>query len=209
MNELASLIRSAIAESLRGVNTGLPGRIVDFDPSSQTATVQPLIRMKQPDGRTESMPVLAGVPVVYPRGGGGAITFPLQSGDGVMVQFSQRSLDEWKEAGGEQTPDDPRMLDMSDAIAVPGLVDRRSGGTESDCLHLFFGGSSIKVYSDRIEVDTPTLIVNGNLTVGGGASGGAVNITSASLSHNGVNVGSTHRHGGIQSGGSNTDVPNA
>lgn len=36
---------------------------------------------------------------------------------------------------------------------------------------------------------------------------GTVAITSAGLTHNGVNVGATHVHAGVQAGGSNTAVP--
>lgn len=38
-------------------------------------------------------------------------------------------------------------------------------------------------------------------------AGRTVNIKSPKLTHNGVNVGDTHKHGGIKSGPSKTDVP--
>lgn len=207
MLELATLLRAASSEALRSVNTGMPGEIVSYDPSTQTASVKLLLRMKQPNGESEIPPVLSGVPVVMPRAGGGALTFPVKAGDGVMVQFSQRSLDEWKEAGGEQSPDDVRMHDISDAVAVVGLADRAHGGSEEGCVHLFLGSSGLKIYPDRIEIDTPLLVLNGNFTVGGGSGGGSVNLTSDSLTHNGVDIGSTHKHSGVQSGGSNTGEP--
>ncbi len=74
--------------------------------------------------------------------------------------------------------------------------------------------------STSVTMDTPNTICTGNLTVansiamGGGVGGGSmsingpVEINGASLTHNGKNVGSTHSHGGVQSGGASTAVPN-
>lgn len=69
-----------------------------------------------------------------------------------------------------------------------------------------------------VTLDTPETTVTGNLTVaksftmgqeGGSATmKGNVAIEGGSLTHNGKNVGSTHTHGGVQSGGSNTAAPN-
>lgn len=74
--------------------------------------------------------------------------------------------------------------------------------------------------STSVTLDTPNTICTGNLTVanslamGGGVGGGSmaingpVEITGASLTHNGKNVGSSHSHGGVQSGGASTAPPN-
>jgi len=69
-----------------------------------------------------------------------------------------------------------------------------------------------------VTIDTPETTCTGNLTVnksftmgqeGGIATmKGNVAIEGGSLTHNGKNVGSTHTHGGVQSGGSNTAAPN-
>ena len=68
-----------------------------------------------------------------------------------------------------------------------------------------------------VTLDTPDTMVTGNLTVaknfqmgneGGTATmKGNVAIEGGSLTHNGKNVGSTHQHSGVQSGGSNTQAP--
>lgn len=69
-----------------------------------------------------------------------------------------------------------------------------------------------------VKIDTPETTCTGNLTVkksftmgqeGGSATmKGNVAIEGGSLTHNGKNVGSTHTHGGVQPGGSNTAAPN-
>ena len=38
-------------------------------------------------------------------------------------------------------------------------------------------------------------------------TGGGVNIVSGTLKHNGVNIGATHVHGGVEPGGGNTSIP--
>lgn len=73
------------------------------------------------------------------------------------------------------------------------------------------------VAETSVTLDTPDTYCTGNLTVAksltmGQAGGtatmkGAVSIEGPSLTHNGKNVGSTHSHSGVQSGGSNTGAP--
>ncbi|AWM87372.1 phage baseplate assembly protein V [Microvirga sp. 17 mud 1-3] len=72
--------------------------------------------------------------------------------------------------------------------------------------------------SESVTIDTPETTCTGNLTVAKsltmGGGGGSVNITGPvaingpTLTHNGKEVGSTHTHSGVQSGGSSTGAPN-
>lgn len=77
--------------------------------------------------------------------------------------------------------------------------------------------------STEVTLDTPTTFCTGNLQVaksltmgGAGESAsitgnvsiqGSLDASGGSFTHNGVNVGSDHKHGGVLSGGSDTDVP--
>ena len=110
-----------IAQSVRAtIYTALPGRVVSYDPATQTATVQPLYKAKF-NGEPMQMPELLSVPVVMPRGGGYAISFPIKPGDGVQLMFQSRNSDLWYNEGGEQEGFTARMHDLSDAVAMPGL----------------------------------------------------------------------------------------
>ena len=122
MTTPADIMRQAINYQLRGANTAMPGSIVSYDYTQQKAQVQPDLRRKYKDGSVQSMPELVNVPVIFPQGGGFHMHWPLNPGDTVLLVFSQRSMDEWLKSGGEVTPQDPRMLDLSDAIAIPGLI---------------------------------------------------------------------------------------
>jgi hypothetical protein len=114
-----AVAQAAQAES-QSVYTSLPGRIVSFDPATQTATVKPLYKAKF-NGVATEMPELLDVPVMMPRGGGFAFTFPIKPGDGVQLQFQSRNADLWFNDGGEQEAFSARTNDLSDAVAIPGL----------------------------------------------------------------------------------------
>ncbi|EHF8259118.1 hypothetical protein B8Z58_005064, partial [Enterobacter roggenkampii] len=113
--------RQSINEQIR---VALPGIIQSFDPDTVTATVQPSVRSMERDNdgntTTDDYPLLVDVPVIFPRGGGCTLTFPVKAGDECLVIFSDRCIDFWWQNGGIQEPADPRMHDLSDAFAIVG-----------------------------------------------------------------------------------------
>jgi len=118
---LSDAMRAAIESRLATLHTALPGKVVEYDPAKQKASVQPVIKKRYRDDTIESFPVIESVPVVFPRSGGGSLTFPVTPGDIVLLVFAERSLDKWLELGGEQEPNDFGKFQLSDAIAIPGL----------------------------------------------------------------------------------------
>lgn len=112
---------------LRELRSSMPGEIVDFDPATQTATVQPLIRdYQEGDKGTEyvPLPLLQDVPVLCPGGGGYAITFPVKAGDECMLFIADRCMDAWFQSGGMQNPVVMCAHDISDAVAIVGFRSR-------------------------------------------------------------------------------------
>lgn len=106
----------------------MPGIVKSFDAESQTATVQPAIKriFKTVNEDVEiltpvDLPVLINVPIVFPRGGGFSMTFPVAKGDECLLVFSERSIDNWHRSGGSQKPLARRFHSISDAIAMVGL----------------------------------------------------------------------------------------
>ena len=120
--EMSDVVRCIVDEMLFNVNVCLPAKIVTYYPKTQTADVQIQLLKKYSDMTTEPHPVLPGVPVKHPRANAGAafIHMPLVNGDDVLLVFSQRSLDNWKQTGGMSDPDDYRKHDFSDAFALVG-----------------------------------------------------------------------------------------
>lgn len=214
MSDLATLLRTATQQAMRTINTCLPGTILNYNAGAQSASVQPMLKLRQPDGREESIPVLNNVPVIWPRSGGASLTFPVRAGDGCLVMFTQRSIDEYKSSGEVSIPLDPRAYDLSDAVAIMGFVSFGGGGGADDAVELNFGSSKVTLKENTVEVTgtaitlTGAVTVAGNLTVSGAGGGsGVVNINAPLLLHNGTNVGDSHTHSGVQTGGGTTGAP--
>lgn len=128
--ELEELLTLAVRDFLGDVHTAMPGKVVKYDPSIQKADIKPLIkrRIVHEDGSEllEELPVIPDVPVQFPRGGGFFLSFPLAIGDLVQLHFQERSIDNYLSGDGEDTdPDEFRMFDLSDAVAVPGFYPFR------------------------------------------------------------------------------------
>jgi len=118
---IEQVIRAAIEGRMVDVHTMLPGQFESYDAGKQTGNVKLLLKRKYADGTISDLPVLVGVPVVFPRTKDAYIHLPVKSGDNCMVLFSERSLDIWKKQGGSVDPQDPRKFHLSDAVAIPGL----------------------------------------------------------------------------------------
>ena len=122
VNSIVDAIGSAIQDARVSLNTMLPGIVHKYDADTQRAQVQVAIKRKDLLGNTYQIPVITEVPVTWPRAGNAILHFPLTEGDGVMLMFSARSLDNWRVQGGVVEPAEVvRFHDLSDAVAVPGL----------------------------------------------------------------------------------------
>ncbi len=94
----------------------MPGRIVSFNASNQTITVQPLYRPIH-NGEPVNMPELQEVPVRFPRMGGFVITTPVKEGDIVTLRPQMRSSEEYHSGGLYEAPSDNRSMSLSDMEA--------------------------------------------------------------------------------------------
>ena len=144
---LEELLDQAVTSRLQSVYTSLPGRVLAFSPATSTASVQPFPAIYQ-DGAAVDLPVLHGVPVSYPSGNGASITWPVASGDVVLLLFASAPLSRYRTEGAEGDPDEARRFDLTDAWAVP-----------------LAGGSQPAATSGRLVVTQPTL---GKVQVGAG-----------------------------------------
>lgn len=198
---LASIIRQGANAILKDVHTALPGIVVSFDPETQLAEVQPAIkrvfREETEDGEIltdVALPVLINVPVVFPRGGGYSLTFPVAAGDECLLVFSERSIDNWHEFGGVRKPTAKRFHDLSDALAVVGLSSKGNKIPSYDANNLQLkkddGSASVTLKANEADVEAATVIeikaplikLTGNVQITG-------TVTNA-----GVDISKTHTH---------------
>ena len=113
-------------DMLSTVNCVQIGTVEEFDSDTQTVTVRLSIKqVKEVDssGSKELVehPLLLEVPVVILTGGTAHLTFPIEDGDGCLIFFNDRDIDNWFVDGGVNAPNTYRKHDVSDAFALVGV----------------------------------------------------------------------------------------
>jgi Phage protein Gp138 N-terminal domain len=144
-------------ELSRDLNCHQIGVIQAFYPATQTADININIAEVY-NGKLIKYPILLSVPVIVLHGGVGAMTFPVTKGDICLLLFNDRDMDSWYTSGQVgNAPNTTRTHSLSDAVALVGL---------------FSGKNPLSSYSMLgIEINHPSVQVNGNLHVSTGASG--------------------------------------
>ncbi|EEO7834860.1 translation initiation factor IF-2 [Salmonella enterica] len=142
---------------------------------------------------TKNYPLLVDVPVVFPRGGGCTLTFPVKVGDECLVIFADRCIDFWWQNGGVQEPVDDRVHDLSDAVCIVGpqsQAQKISGiSTSAAQLRTDDGAAFVEVDAGHnvtvktpgaltataeggTTITSPTITLNGDVTINGNLSQG-------------------------------------
>ena len=152
--ELDDTIQTLIEANLVNLNVCLPAKIVSYDKDTQSATVQIQLLQKYEDGAIEPRAPIPNVPVIHPRANAGAafVHMPLKKGDDVTLVFSQRSLDNWKGAGGMQDPADRRKFHITDAFALIGgsaFPDAFTPSTD-DCIEIVNGSLKLIIPAQTV-----------------------------------------------------------
>lgn len=138
------------------------GIVQEFYPEDLTVQVQ-IAGKKQiglnPDGTQrvrDYAPIYAKVCYCNPF-----ITYPIKQGDECVLLFADREIESWFINGDINPETHPRMHDLTDAVAlfgirsIPNMIE-----ILTNCLHLFFGNSSIELTENGVNI-------NGELTING------------------------------------------
>jgi hypothetical protein len=136
---LNEVLQAAIDYNLGNIYTCLPGIVQSFNAKKGTVEVKPSIKKLLADGKTMDLPVLKDVPIVMPQTSQGGLSLPISSGDGVLIMFSQRSIDAWKAGKTDSKPNSTRKFSISDAFAIPGTIP----ATERSLLKKTYNGASV------------------------------------------------------------------
>ena len=118
---MAQSIRFAIRQSLKDLYTCMPGIVESYDAETRRAVVKGALKVVTTKKEEIEREAIHNVPVVFPSGGGFAMTFPLEPGDPVLLVYSQRGLANWEKTLGVAAPDMFGFLSEKDAIAIPGF----------------------------------------------------------------------------------------
>lgn len=197
--------------------TALPGVVTAVDLSKQTVSVQPSVQgsISAPDGSSQSvnLPLLVDVPIVWPRAGGFALTFPIVAGDEVLVVFASRCIDTWWQSGGVGVQAEVRMHDLSDGFAVlaPTSQPKKLNNVSSANVQLrdeagttyveIAPGGKIKLLgATSIDLNAPTVNIQAtNLNVNATTSMTGQVTQTGGMSIGGITFG-THKHPDPQGG---------
>jgi len=225
--DVLKIIKDAIQGELANLWTSLPCEVESYNPDAVTVDVYPLIKIpvRMPNGEIETVeiPKLMDVPVMFPCAGGFTITHPINVGDECFVSFASRNIDIWWQSGGVQNPFDTRKHDLSDGfaffrpqsqankienISTTDLEIRNDANTckiqikPAGEIH-FIGTKS--VFHHPVEMQQ-TLQVAGTTSINSALEVDGKSTLSGGAGIGGIEFG-THKHGGIQRGGSDSDGP--
>jgi hypothetical protein len=123
------------------IRTHVPAQVVAYDPSLQKATVLvqtlPVVRVSDPTKLPATMVAIKGVPpnatatlapitlvnipVAFPYGGQGGMTWPVMPGDYGELHVSDRSLAAWLQSGAPCDPVIAATHALADSVFHPGL----------------------------------------------------------------------------------------
>ena len=195
---------------LRGrLDTVTVGIVEKYDPGRQVVSVQPAIMRKRENEESPSLrPIIEDVRVVFPGSGDYWITFPIVPGDPVLLLVPSRSLDVWFASGGIVDPGSPNMFDLSDAVAIPGILDDGSIIPElkTDGVYVrtrqIGGGLDPSLPASFIRLHPGGVDVQGNLTVEGEITAtGDITSETGDVVATGVSLRNhTHTVNGVQPG---------
>ncbi|MBT0720457.1 translation initiation factor IF-2 [Rosenbergiella collisarenosi] len=191
------------------VRVSTPGIIQSFDAENCTATVQPAISGWGQDSAgnlvSKDLPLLQDCPVIFPRGGGVSITFPLSEGDECLIMFADRGIDFWHQSGGINKAVDDRMHDLSDAFVIPGPTSNpralKGVSTNSIQIRTDSGAQFIELtQSGSVNITAPIITLNGDVQVNGAVT------STGDMKAGSISV-QSHTHTGVQPGNSSTGKP--
>lgn len=113
-NSVMQLSQDAIMARLNCHNIG---RILDFDPATQTCSIQ-LMQIKQFNNQRITPTILTDVPLIIYGAGNGHITMPDPTGTICILLFMDRNIDAFLETEAPYVPQTSRMHDFTDCIAL-------------------------------------------------------------------------------------------
>ena len=147
---LTTFIQTNIERRERQVQTSFPAKVISWATTTNTVKLEPQftetwvtrdgqrIQEETPEGR-----YIENVPVLFPRSGSWAITFPIEAGSYGLVTCTKYSLDVWRNQGNATDPGDLRRFTMSGAVFHPvNLYPDASNLVPFNTTHMVIGDQS-------------------------------------------------------------------
>lgn len=138
MSNYSQAIKAYIRQFQATNYNSLPAVVESYDPDTNTATVQIVIKEMYPDNVSMKFPLIRKVPVIVAGSGKSHISSPIRQGHEVLLIFSDRAFDSWFRTGDYPVkPSTQRYNDLNDCIAITGLRNlQNSPQIATDALEL-------------------------------------------------------------------------
>ena len=171
-------IDSHIERLKNTIYTSVPAKVTKVNTegdSIYSVSAKPINDKLWRDGLLLTRKPIPNIPLVFPSGGGGLLSFPVKEGDYVLLLFSQEDIDNFLSKGEDSgKPNTLRKFSLTDAIAIPCVYPLGDDLKPSqDDVEIKFKDSVIRVDSEgNVEIESSKDIT--------ASSEGKINITTGS-----------------------------
>lgn len=162
--ELEDLFRIRFREMSLELRTNTVGRVVSYDPATQTVNVTTEILQVRKDLETKPTQanpspervadpiLLEGLPVAWPRSGSSYLTFPILPGTTGEIRVHDRSLQRWLELGQATDPISAWVHNLEAGVFSPTLSPSTDPITpETDQTATVLHGELIKLHREATD----------------------------------------------------------
>lgn len=160
-----------------------------------TVDVLPLVNQMTGDNTAMPHGKLVNLPYLRVQGGANAVILDPQPGDIGVAVFASRDISSVKAAKAAANPGSARLFSMADGLYLGGMLN----GIPTQYVRFHSAGLEL-VSPQQVTIRAPEIVLDGHVAATGDIDAdGDVTGEGTSLH--------THTHGGVQSGGSQTDPP--
>lgn len=195
--------------------------VTSVNESGEVVSVKPMVEGFTGGGDRIPSSVISGVPVWRLQRGASAVIMTPVAGDIGLIAICDRDITAVKATQESALPGSNRTHSYSDSIYLGGVLNAEpsqyvkfanDGIDIVSPLVVQVNGNTVVVNADdKISLNAPIIEANGQLTQGSGSYagnatfGGTITAT-GEVTGNGIHL-STHKHGGVETGGGQTSTP--
>ncbi|UCL84490.1 hypothetical protein [Pseudomonas sp. HS-18] len=159
----------------------------------------PLVQQIDGQGDVTSHGVIYNAPYMRIQGGANAVILDPQVGDIGIAAFCDRDISAVKAAKVESPPGSSRQNDPADAVYLSSII----AGAPTQ--YVRFSESGIELVSPvKVHIQAPAAVIDANTTIHGNLA-----VNGGGVTNDGVNIGKTHTHTGVQGGSGTSGPPSA
>lgn len=190
-----------IQQLISNVHTMIPVKVISVSIPEDTLSpigrceVQPLVQQVDGNNNVYGRGQIINVPYLRVQGGKNAVVLDPVKDDIGLCGFCERDISMVKRTGAEAAPNTRRQYSLNDAVYMFTMM----GDTPEQYVHFMQNEIHIKA-TNKIVLDAPMVEATGQIQAQG------IIKSMIDVFANAISL-LTHKHGGVQSGGSDTGEP--